>query len=239
MSSIQLRNVIKRFGSTEVVHGIDLDIDESAFVVLLGPSGCGKTTTLRMVAGLEDVSEGELSIGGKVVNHVAPKDRGVAMVFQNYALYPHMSVPAEHGIRASPAQARQGGDQPPHRRDRRHPRARRASGEKTVAALRRPASARGHGTRHGAHAGGVPVRRAAFQSGRQASHPSAPGDRQAAQATWHDDPLRHPRPGRSHDACRQDRDHAGRSYRAGGHARNRSSPTRETPSSPPSSAAPP
>ncbi len=92
MSSIQLRNVVKRFGSTQVVHGIDLDIDEGAFVVLLGPSGCGKTTTLRMVAGLEDVSEGELSIGGKVVNDVAPKDRGVAMVFQNYALYPHMSV---------------------------------------------------------------------------------------------------------------------------------------------------
>ena len=92
MSSIQLRNVTKRYGQTEVVHGIDLEIAESEFVVLLGPSGCGKTTTLRMVAGLEDVSDGELSIGGQVVNDVAPKDRGVAMVFQNYALYPHMSV---------------------------------------------------------------------------------------------------------------------------------------------------
>ncbi len=92
MSSIQLRNVVKRYGTTQVVHGIDLDIDEGEFVVLLGPSGCGKTTTLRMVAGLEDVSDGELSIGGRVVNDVAPKDRGVAMVFQNYALYPHMSV---------------------------------------------------------------------------------------------------------------------------------------------------
>ncbi len=92
MSSIQLRNVTKRYGQTEVVHGINLDIAEREFVVLLGPSGCGKTTTLRMVAGLEDVSDGELSIGGRVVNDVAPKDRGVAMVFQNYALYPHMSV---------------------------------------------------------------------------------------------------------------------------------------------------
>ncbi len=92
MSSIQLRNVTKRYGQTEVVHEIDLDIAEREFVVLLGPSGCGKTTTLRMVAGLEDVSDGELSIGGRVVNDVAPKDRGVAMVFQNYALYPHMSV---------------------------------------------------------------------------------------------------------------------------------------------------
>ena len=92
MSSIELRNVIKRYGTVEVVHGIDLDIEEGEFVVLLGPSGCGKTTTLRMIAGLEDVSDGALSIGGNVVNAVAPKDRGVAMVFQNYALYPHMSV---------------------------------------------------------------------------------------------------------------------------------------------------
>ncbi|MCR9121394.1 MAG: sn-glycerol-3-phosphate ABC transporter ATP-binding protein UgpC [Phyllobacteriaceae bacterium] len=92
MSAITLRSVVKRYGSVEVVHGIDLDVEEGEFVVLLGPSGCGKTTTLRMVAGLEDVSDGELSIAGRRVNEVAPKDRGVAMVFQNYALYPHMSV---------------------------------------------------------------------------------------------------------------------------------------------------
>jgi len=92
MSAITLRNVVKRYGTVEVVHGIDLDVEEGEFVVLLGPSGCGKTTTLRMVAGLEDVSDGVLSIGGQVVNDVAPKDRGVAMVFQNYALYPHMTV---------------------------------------------------------------------------------------------------------------------------------------------------
>ncbi|MCV2870335.1 sn-glycerol-3-phosphate ABC transporter ATP-binding protein UgpC [Defluviimonas sp. WL0002] len=92
MSAITLRNVVKRYGAVQVVHGVDLTIDEGEFVVLLGPSGCGKTTTLRMVAGLEDVSEGELSIGGRVVNNLAPKDRGVAMVFQNYALYPHMTV---------------------------------------------------------------------------------------------------------------------------------------------------
>jgi len=92
MSAITLRNVIKRYGSVEVVHGIDLDVAEGEFVVLLGPSGCGKTTTLRMVAGLEDVSDGDLTIGEIRVNEVAPKDRGVAMVFQNYALYPHMTV---------------------------------------------------------------------------------------------------------------------------------------------------
>ncbi|MEX0345950.1 MAG: ABC transporter ATP-binding protein [Rhizobiaceae bacterium] len=92
MSSIQLKSVVKRYGPVEVVHGIDLEIEKGEFVVLLGPSGCGKTTTLRMIAGLEDVSDGEMSIGGQVVNAVAPKDRGVAMVFQNYALYPHMTV---------------------------------------------------------------------------------------------------------------------------------------------------
>lgn len=92
MSAIILNKVFKRYGAVQVVNGIDMEIDEGEFVVLLGPSGCGKTTTLRMVAGLEDVSDGELSIGGRVVNDVAPKDRGVAMVFQDYALYPHMTV---------------------------------------------------------------------------------------------------------------------------------------------------
>jgi len=92
MSSVKLRKVVKRYGQVEVVHGIDLDIEEGEFVVLLGPSGCGKTTTLRMVAGLETISDGELEIAGRVVNDVAPKDRQIAMVFQNYALYPHMTV---------------------------------------------------------------------------------------------------------------------------------------------------
>ena len=92
MSRIRLTNVVKRYGTEQVVHGVTLDIAEGEFVVLLGPSGCGKTTTLRMVAGLEDVSGGEVWIGDRMVNDVAPGERGVAMVFQNYALYPHMSV---------------------------------------------------------------------------------------------------------------------------------------------------
>ncbi|GBC59271.1 sugar ABC transporter ATP-binding protein [Desulfonema ishimotonii] len=92
MTEVILKNVVKRFGRLEVVHGINLDIHNLEFVVFVGPSGCGKSTTLRMIAGLETISDGEIRIGDRVVNDVAPKDRDVAMVFQNYALYPHMNV---------------------------------------------------------------------------------------------------------------------------------------------------
>ncbi len=92
MSGVQLRQVVKRYGDIDVVHGIDLDVAEQEFVVLVGPSGCGKSTTLRMIAGLEEISDGTIDIDGRVVNEVAPKDRDVAMVFQNYALYPHLNV---------------------------------------------------------------------------------------------------------------------------------------------------
>ncbi|TJV21352.1 MAG: sn-glycerol-3-phosphate ABC transporter ATP-binding protein UgpC [Mesorhizobium sp.] len=92
MATVTLNNVVKRFGVFEVVHGASIDIKDGEFVVFVGPSGCGKSTLLRMIAGLEDISGGEIAIGGKVVNDVEPADRGIAMVFQSYALYPHMSV---------------------------------------------------------------------------------------------------------------------------------------------------
>ena len=92
MAVVDIRGVRKSFGSTEVIHGVDVHIDDGAFVVLVGPSGCGKSTLLRMIAGLEEITDGEIAIGGRVVNQVAPKDRDIAMVFQNYALYPHMKV---------------------------------------------------------------------------------------------------------------------------------------------------
>src|SRR5712664_258958 len=92
MAQVTLRRLIKKYDDTFAVRGIDLDIADKEFVVLVGPSGCGKSTTLRMIAGLEDVSEGEVLIGGEEVTDVPPKDRNIAMVFQNYALYPHMSV---------------------------------------------------------------------------------------------------------------------------------------------------
>ncbi|AJD51266.1 multiple sugar transport system ATP-binding protein [Thalassospira xiamenensis M-5 = DSM 17429] len=92
MSEVVLKQVKKRFGPIETIHGVDLNIRDGEFCVFVGPSGCGKSTLLRLIAGLEDISDGELSIGGEVVNDRAPKDRGVAMVFQSYALYPHMTV---------------------------------------------------------------------------------------------------------------------------------------------------
>jgi len=92
MASIDIRNIKKSYGKVPVLHGVDLDIRDGEFIVLVGPSGCGKSTLLRMIAGLEDVTDGEIRIAGSRVNERAPKDRDIAMVFQSYALYPHMSV---------------------------------------------------------------------------------------------------------------------------------------------------
>ncbi len=91
MASVKLQGVIKRFGASQVLHGVDLDIADKEFVVLVGPSGCGKSTLLRIIAGLEDATEGELFIGGRRVTGLPPSKRGIAMVFQSYALYPHMT----------------------------------------------------------------------------------------------------------------------------------------------------
>ena len=92
MTEVTLSKVVKKYGQHQAVHGIDLDIQNGEFVVLVGPSGCGKSTTLRMIAGLEDISGGDVTIGGRVVNDLPPRERNISMVFQNYALYPHMTV---------------------------------------------------------------------------------------------------------------------------------------------------
>src|SRR6185503_5852953 len=92
MANVDLRNVRKSYGTLEVIHGIDMQVADGEFIVIVGPSGCGKSTLLRMVAGLETITSGEIAIGDRVVNRLEPKDRDIAMVFQNYALYPHMSV---------------------------------------------------------------------------------------------------------------------------------------------------
>jgi multiple sugar transport system ATP-binding protein len=98
MSSVQIRDVRKSFGNFEVLHGVTIPIEDGQFVVLVGPSGCGKSTLLRMLAGLENITSGTISIGERVVNNVQPKERDIAMVFQNYALYPHMTVADNMGF---------------------------------------------------------------------------------------------------------------------------------------------
>src|SRR5438034_815115 len=98
MASVAIRDVRKAFGATEVIHGVDVAIEDGAFVVLVGPSGCGKSTLLRMIAGLENITAGQIKIGERIVNDLPPKARDVAMVFQNYALYPHMTVAANMGF---------------------------------------------------------------------------------------------------------------------------------------------
>ena len=92
MATVKIENVTKRYGAVQVMHGVDVDIEDGEFVVLVGPSGCGKSTLLRMLAGLDEISGGTISIGSRVVNNVIPKDRDIAMVFQSYALYPHKTV---------------------------------------------------------------------------------------------------------------------------------------------------
>jgi multiple sugar transport system ATP-binding protein len=98
MASVQIRDVRKSFGDVEILHGVSVPIEDGQFVVLVGPSGCGKSTLLRMLAGLENITSGTISIGGRVVNQVHPKERDIAMVFQNYALYPHMTVAKNMGF---------------------------------------------------------------------------------------------------------------------------------------------
>ncbi len=101
MASVNIAAVKKRFGETEILHGVDIDIPDGSFTVLVGPSGCGKSTLLRMIAGLENISAGDIRIGDRVVNLVPPKERDIAMVFQNYALYPHMTVRDNMGFSLS------------------------------------------------------------------------------------------------------------------------------------------
>jgi multiple sugar transport system ATP-binding protein len=147
MAEIRLDGVTKRYpDGTEGVKDLDLDIGDGEFMILVGPSGCGKSTALRMVAGLEEITQGELTIGGRRVNDVAPKDRDIAMVFQNYALYPHMTVRENMGYalkkRKVPREeintkVEDGQDPRPHRAPR--PQARQH--------VRRPAPAGGHGAR--------------------------------------------------------------------------------------------
>ncbi len=147
MASVEIVDVRKRYGESEVVHGVSIGIEDGEFVVLVGPSGCGKSTLLRMIAGLEEITGGDDPIGGRVVNDLPPKDRDIAMVFQNYALYPHMTVARQYGfalkLREAPKAEidEQVGD------GRRDPGPRGPARPLSAPALRRPASARRDGPR--------------------------------------------------------------------------------------------
>ena len=174
MASVSIRDVTKTYGNVNVMHGVSVDIADGEFVVLVGPSGCGKSTLLRMIAGLEEITAGEIAIGERVVNDLPAKERDIAMVFQNYALYPHMTVADNMGfalmLAEAPKAARSkqpGRDAPPKSS------AWKSCWTASAPAFRRPAPARRHGPRHRARSAGLPLRRAAVQSRRQAARADA------------------------------------------------------------------
>ena len=203
MAQITLDRLTKRYpDGFEAVKDMSLEIQDGEFVILVGPSGCGKSTALRMIAGLEDISEGELRIGDQVVNDKAPKDRDIAMVFQNYALYPHMTRAREHGLRAQAARHAQRGDRQEGRGGGAHPGPRAAPRPQAGPAVGRPAPARGDGARDRARPVGVPDGRAALEPRREAARADAHrGVAHPAEPRHHDD-LRDPRPDRGADARR-------------------------------------
>ena len=205
MSSVQIRDVRKSFGNFEVLHGVSIPIEDGEFVVLVGPSGCGKSTLLRMLAGLENITSGTISIGDRVVNNVQPKERDIAMVFQNYALYPHMTVADNMGfslkLRGASADEISNG-------------VKRAAEILALTPLleRYPRQLSG-GQRQRVAMGRAIVRdpqvflfdEPLVQPRRQAARRDAHRDQGTAPAAEDHDRLRHPRPDRSHDHGRQDR----------------------------------
>ncbi len=238
MATVSFNNIEKSFGTTKVLHGVSFDIHDGEFVVLVGPSGCGKSTLLRMLAGLEEITGGTIAIDGKVVNDVESKDRDIAMVFQSYALYPHMTVADNMAFSLKLRKA-----------DPKMIEERVAHASKilnldpvpqalSARALGRAAPARGHGPRHRARPEGVPVRRAAVQPRRQAARRDARRDQGAAPAPEDDHGVRHARPGRGDDDGRPHRRHARRPHRADRPAARRSTIIRTTCSSRSSSARP-
>ena len=236
MATVTFEHVNKKYGDFLAVNDLNLEIGDGEFMVLVGPSGCGKTTSLRMIAGLEEITEGTLRIGDKVVNDVAPKDRDIAMVFQSYALYPHMSVCENlaFGLKLRKV--------PKAEIDRRVKEAaetiqlEQAARSKAQGAVRRPAPARRARSRDRPRAGRVPDGRAALQPRREAARPDARRDRPPPPAPQDDRRLRHPRPGRGDDDGLADRGHERGPPPAGRHAAGPVRP-RSTGSSPASSAA--
>ena len=217
MATVTFDHVTKRYGEVLAVDDLSLAIADGEFMVLVGPSGCGKTTSLRMIAGLEEITEGTIRIGDGVVNDVAPKDRDIAMVFQSYALYPHMSVRDNMAFGLKLRKV------PKAEIERRVAEAAGILGLETAprpqaeGALRRPAPARrpGPGDRPGA--GRLPHGRAAVEPRRQAARQTR-AEISGCTSASDDDRLRHPRPGRGDDDGTPDRGHERGPAPAGRHA---------------------
>ena len=216
MAQVVLKDLAKKFDEVVAVRDVNLQIKDQEFVVLVGPSGCGKSTTLRMIAGLEEITSGEIYIGDRLVNDVPPKDRDIAMVFQNYALYPHMTVYDNMAFGLKMRKCPKAGDR----------RAGPGSGRRCSASQelldRKPRQLSGGqrqrvavGPRDRARPAGVPLRRAALEPRRQAARPDARGAQAPAPAPRDHHDLRHARPGRGDDARRSHRRHEGRSRAAG------------------------
>ena len=181
MAEITLNSIWKRYpDGFEAVKNVDLDIKDGEFMILVGPSGCGKSTALRMIAGLEDITEGDLIIGGERVNDLAPRDRDIAMVFQNYALYPHMTVRDNMGFALKLAKVDKGEIDQKVNDAAQDPRPRPAPRAQAGEPVRRPAPARGDGPRDRARPEGVPDGRAAVQPRREAARADAHRGRRAS-----------------------------------------------------------
>ena len=219
MATVTFDKATRLFPGAErpAVDALDLEIGDGEFLVLVGPSGCGKSTSLRMLAGLEDVNGGAIRIGDRDVTNLAPKDRDIAMVFQNYALYPHMTVAENMGFALKIAGESQGQDPRAGQRGGQDPRPRAVPRPQAEGALRRPAPARRHGPRHRPLPAGLPDGRAAVEPRRQAPRPDAQPDRRAPAPPRRHHRLRHPRPGRGHDDGRPGRGAQGRRAPAGRH----------------------
>ncbi len=218
MAGVVLEDLTKRYdgGGALAVNNLNLDIKDGEFVCLVGPSGCGKTTALRMIAGLEEITSGEVRIGDRVVNNLPPRDRDIAMVFQSYALYPHMSVRDNMAfglqLRKTPkAEIDKAVD-----RGSAHPRSRALPRPQAGPAVRRPAATRRTRTRDRSRARGVPDGRAALEPRREVACPDARRDRAHAHPPRGHDDLRHARPGRGDDHGRPHRgDQRGRAAAGG------------------------
>src|SRR5208337_3718488 len=192
MASVKIGALHKSYGPVHAVRGVDLDIPDGEFTVLVGPSGCGKSTLLRTIAGLEDADAGDIVIGGEVVNNMRPRDRDVAMVFQDYALYPHMTVFGNISLSlgAPHAQVRNRGAGKAHGGNARRRPAPRPLSPPT---LGRSASARRDRTGDCAQSAGLPLRRAFIEPRRAASRRDAQRDQASPPGDLDDNDLCHPR----------------------------------------------